>query len=147
VPECKSNFTLGLSDANSLPQCKELHNFVKERNIVDISLDNTKQQHHAVGLVINHQYCSLDTLKTRIIVASKYANQYFYLAINKFYVYSTIDTLTAHNNDYDMQLINYCCKVLENKFVLLTHTVRNDDNGTLGNFVHPVTTMFFERYE
>lgn len=144
---CKTNFLLRLADVKSLPQIKELDKFIEDNNIVDISLANTIQQHHTVGLIINHQYCSLNQLKDRIIASSGYANRYFYLAVNKFYVYSTVDNPKAFNNNYDMSLINYCCKIIQNNFVLLKHTIRDDDIGNLGNFLHPVTTMFFERYE
>ena len=144
---CKSNFLNQLAHVKSLPQIKELHEFIENHNIVDISLANTIQQHHTVGLIINHQYCSLNELKDRIIAASGYANQYFYLAINKFYIYSTVDNPAAYSNNYDIPLINYCCKIIQNKFALLKHTIRDDDVGHLGNFLHPVTTLFFERYE
>ena len=144
---CKSNFLVQLADVKNLPQIKELHEFIENHNIVDISLANTIQPHHTVGLIINHQYCSLHKLTDQIIASSGYANQYFYLAINKFYVYSTVDNPAAPNHNSDMSLINYCCKIIQNKFVLLKHTTRDDDIGNLGNFLHPVTTMFFERYE
>ena len=144
---CKSNFLMGLADVNSLPQRKELHEFVKQHSIVDLCMTKTTDQQHAVGLIVNHQYCSLEELKNKIIEASSNAQQYFYLAVNKFYVYSTVAHPEAHSNDYDSQLVNYCCKAIEHQFELMQHTVRNDDNGTLGNFLHPVTTMFFKRYE
>lgn len=144
---CKSNFLMGLADANSLPQRKELQEFVKQHSIVDMCMTGPTQQHNAVGLIVNHQYCLLEELKNKIIEASNYARQYFYLAVNKFYVYSTVDNPAAHSNDYDSQLVDYCCKVIEHEFELIQHTVRNNDDGTLGNFLHPVTTMFFKRHE
>lgn len=144
---CKSNFLIRLVDANSLPQRKELQEFVKQHNIVDMCITHTTQQRDAVGLIVNHQYCSLEDLKKKIVESSSCAQKYFYLAVNKFYVYSTTDHPEAHNNDYDSQLVNYCCNAIKQQFELVQHTVRNDDNGTLGNFLHPVTTMFFKRYE
>jgi hypothetical protein len=144
---CKSNFLIGLTDLSSLPQQQELHNFVKQHNIVDMCMTKTTQQHCAVGLIINHQYCSLEALKSKIVESSGHARQYFYLAINKFYVYSTVDLPETPNIDYDTQLVNYCCGEIKHEFELIKHTVRNDDKGTLGNFLHPVTTMFFKRYE
>lgn len=144
---CKSNFLVGLSDLDSLPQKKELNKFIKVNNIVDIAINETSNQHHTIVLVVNHQYCSLIELENKIIASSQCAEKYFYLAVNKFYVYSTVDNPEAQSEDYDLQLITYCCKIIENEFFLLNHTARNDDNGFLGNFLHPVTTMFFERYE
>jgi hypothetical protein len=138
---------MALTDVNSLPQRKELQQFAKQHSIVDMCMTHTTQSHHAVGLIVNNQYCSLEELKNKIVEASSYAQQYFYLAVNKFYVYSTVDHPEAHSSDYDTQLVNYCCKTIEHQFELIQHTVRSDDNGTLGNFLHPVTTMFFKRYE
>lgn len=144
---CKSTFLMGLDNADSLPQRQELQEFVKQHSIVDMCMTNPTQQHHAVGLTVNHQFCSLDELTNKIVSASSHARQYFYLAINKFYVYSTVDRPELHSSDYDTQLVNYCCEAIADQFELIQHTVRNDDNGTLGNFLHPVTTMFFKRYE
>jgi hypothetical protein len=144
---CKSNFLLGLGDADQLPQRKELTEFINDNNVVDIILADPTQQHQAVGLIVNHEYCSLDQLTSKIVKSSACAKEYFYLAVNKFYIYSTVDTLDDYSKDYDSQLIDYCCRIIDREFVLLKHTVRNDDTGTLGNFLHPVTTMFFQRYE
>lgn len=136
-----------LGDLNDLPQRKELAAFIDQNNIVDFSYVNVTKQHQAVGLIVNHQYCSLDELKSKIVDASALAKEYFYLAVNKFYVYSTVTNPVTTHTDYDSQLIEYCCKIIEHKFELLKFTTRNDDNGTLGNFLHPVTAMFFKRYE
>lgn len=145
---CKSNFLTGLADVNSLPQRKELQQFVTQHSIVDLCMVNPTQQHHAVGLVVNHQYCSLEELKNKIVESSEFARQYFYLAVNKFYVYSTVDNLVEHSRDHDdIHLVEYCYKIIERQFAMLNYTTRNDDRGSLGNFLHPVTTMFFKRHE
>lgn len=145
---CKSNFLTLLENPDHLPQRKELAEFIESHNIVDMSITNTTQQHQAVGLIINHQYCSLDVLKNKIVESSEFARQYFYLAINKFYVYSTVDNLVEHSRDHDdIHLVEYCYKIIERQFAMLNYTTRNDDRGSLGNFLHPVTTMFFKRHE
>jgi len=133
---CKSVFLSKLDDVNMLPQCKELDDFICNNNGKDIS-----------KLILNHQYCSLDELTLKINQARQCAKQYLYLAVNKFYIYSTVDTDEfADTNDYDRKLVEFCCKILSDEYFLIRHTVRSDDTGTLGNFVHPVTTMFFEKY-
>ena len=132
---CKSIFLSKLINVDSLPQCKELNDFVVNNNIENIS-----------KLIVNHQYCSLAELKRKIIDTSKSAHQYLYLAVNKFYIYSTVDTHKSAVKDYDLKLIEFCSNVLSDQYVLLTYTTRPDDCGTLGNFVHPVTTMFFKKY-
>jgi hypothetical protein len=132
---CKSIFLSKLVSINLLPQRKELDDFVCN-NSKNVSM-----------LILNHQYCSLDELKIKILNASQYTKQYLYLAINKFYIYSTVDSDEfAVVDDYDVKLVDFCCRVLDDQYKLIKYTVRSDDDGTLGNFVHPVTTMFFEKY-
>ena len=132
---CKGEFLSKLKDPKSLTQCKELDEFVINNHIESIS-----------RLIINHQYCSLDELKSKIISAKECACQYLYLAVNKFYIYSTVDTHTSSLTDYDRKLVEFCCDSLRDQYVLVKYTIEPADQGTLGNFVHPVTTMFFKRY-
>ena len=141
---CKHPFLAALKDKNSLPQCQQLNTFIEKHNITDINFQPGSADHDMIGLVVNEQYCSLDELKEHIIAASNRAQRFFYLAVNKFYIYSTED-LTVTTTDYDARLIKYCQDVVNDNFILLDHTVRPDDNGLLGNFIHPVTTMFFKR--
>jgi len=121
-----------LQDKNVLPQVQQLNRLVNEYG------------YDLVKLIVNDQYCSLSQLRKDIIAASQQACQYLYLAINKFFVYSTVDT-TVITEEYDIRLIKYCQNTIDNDFTLLQYTVRPDDDGTLGNFIHPVTTMFFKR--
>jgi hypothetical protein len=133
---CKSVFLSKLSDIRTLPQCKELDEFVVNNNIENI-----------FKLIINDQYCSLEELKSKITMVREYAHQYLYLAVNKFYIYSTVDTYTESIKiDYDYKLIEFCDNLLSDQYVLVSYNIEPDDCGTLGNFVHPVTTMFFKRY-
>lgn len=143
---CQSTFLSELKDADSLPQCVQLTNFISSNKIQDFSLDTTTT-HDAIGLIVNHEYHTLDQLRNKIVSAGARARTYLYLAINKFYVYTTVDQPELQSNDYDTKLIDYCCTALDNQFVLLAHTTRSDDSGSLGNFIHPVTTMFFKRHE
>jgi len=142
---CQSTFLSELKNTDSLPQCVQLANFISCNKIQDFSLDVTTT-HDAIGLVVNHEYQDLDQLRNKIVRAGTMARTYLYLAINKFYVYSTVDRPDTQSNDYDTKLIEFCRAVLDDQFVLLNYTTRSDDTGSLGNFVHPVTTMFFKKY-
>jgi hypothetical protein len=129
---CKSQFLVKLQDKNVLPQVQQLNRFVHDYGP------------NIVKLIVNDQHCSLRKLEEDIVSASQQAQQYLYLAINKFLVYSTVDTDTVSDN-YDLRLVNYCQNIIANEFTLLDYSIRPDDNGTLGNFLYPVTTMFFKR--
>jgi hypothetical protein len=142
---CQSPFLSRLKTIDSLPQCVQLANFILSNNIQDFSQTDINNPHEAIGLIVNHKYCSLDDLRHKIISASRCARTYLYLAINKFYIYSTVDAPGTQSNDYDTALIEYCRSALDGQFVLLNYTVRSDDDGLLGNFIHPVTTMFFKK--
>jgi hypothetical protein len=133
---CKSGFLSNLVNVESLPQCRELNEFVNNHNIENIS-----------KLVINNQYCSLDELNNKISNVRECARRYLYIAVNKFYIFSTVDTGTSSAaTDYDFKLIEFCQNSLGDQYGLIKYTTKSDDCGKLGNFVHPVTTMFFERY-
>jgi hypothetical protein len=133
---CKSRFLFNLADPESLPQCKELNEFVVKHGIENIS-----------KLIINDQYCSLDELTSKITSAREHDCEYMYLALNKFYIYTTIDTLTpSAAADYDFKLIKFCYNLLSDQYVLMKYTTEPNDYGKLGNFVHPVTTMFLKKH-
>jgi hypothetical protein len=131
---CKSLFQLKLQDKNLLPQCQQLDAFVK------------RCPNGASTLVVNHGYHSLDDLRVFILDSSKSAQDYFYLAVNKFLIYSNQTTELFPVRDYDEKLILFCASVLKGSFELIEHATRSDDHGHLGNFIHPVTTMFFKRH-
>ena len=133
---CKSIFLSRLASVDSLPQRKELNDFILQHNSENV-----------YELVVNHQYCSLDELKSKIIDAVQHGKHYLYLAVNKFYIYSTVDSNEfSKSNDYDSKLVDFCYRIVNDQYFLIKHTVSPDDDGNLGNFVHPVTTMFFEKY-
>lgn len=139
---------LALKDTNVLPQCRELKSFIVDNQIKDISFDYTTGQHNTIGLIVNHQYHSLDELRNLIISASRCASKYFYLAVNKFYIYSTTNSESDIESvvDYDTKLVNYCYHIIVDQFDMIKYTTEPNDCGSLGNFVHPVTTMFFKRH-
>jgi len=124
---CKSVYLSKLSDKNVLPQIVEFNAVAGEK------------------LIVNGSYCSLDELDNAIIVAARNANNFLYLAVNKFYIYSTVD-LHKTNRDYDSALVEHCYNLVKDQFSLIKSTTRPDDHGQLGNFVHPVTTLLLKRY-
>jgi hypothetical protein len=68
-------------------------------------------------------------------------NKFLYLAINKFKTFSdTVKEIQGIN--YDHKLITYCSDQLKDIFSLIEYYYIPDDNGTYGNFVHPVTQLF-----
>ena len=97
------------------------------------------------SVIVNSGYCSLDELDNKIIVAAQKAGNFLYLAVNKFYIYSTVD-LPKSNKDYDSVLVEHCYGLVKDQFTLVNSTVRPDDHGQLGNFVHPVTILLLKRY-
>lgn len=142
---CKHPFLASLSNPDSLPQRQQLNTFIQSNNISDYSFTKDNTVHDMTGLIIQESYCSLDTLVQDIVAASSRARQYFYLAVNKFFIFSTVDVVTNDADDYDTKLVRYCHQAIADNFTLINYTVRPDDDGSLGNFVHPVTTMFFKR--
>lgn len=130
---CKSNFLISLPNKESLPQYAEFKYFVDTYN------DAT--------LIINHGYRSLDQLCLDIINVSQSAQKYFYLAINKFYIYSTKDLPISSGTSYDTLLIQYCRDLIKSDFELINSNCCNNDDGTLGNFVHPITSLVFKRHD
>jgi len=131
--QCQSLYLYKLKDKNNLPHYKQF---------VDSTSDGQTD-----ALIINHQYYSLEELRKKIIERSHGVSDYFYLAVNKFCIYSTVDSEpTANNSEWDSLLVQYCHSAINDKFDLVGSVVRPDDVGQLGNFVHPVTTMIFKRY-
>jgi len=68
-------------------------------------------------------------------------NEFLYLAINKFRIFSDTEK-EVQGHDYDHKLINYCSNQIKNVFSLIDYRYIKDDNGTHGNFVHPATQLF-----
>lgn len=108
---------------------------------------NIMSNNVTTALIINDGYCSLLELDKKIITASQSVTNYFYLAINKFYIYSDIDLDISPTQDYDSLLVDHCYKLIKDQFKLISSSIRLDDHGQLGNFVHPVTTMFLKRHD
>lgn len=133
VTSCKSLFLSKLYSKDQLPQYQDFCN-IMSNNLT-------------TSLIINDGYCSLDELDKKIISASQSVTHYFYLAINKFYIYSNIDLDISLTQDYDSLLVDHCYELIKDQFELIRSSIRLDDHGQLGNFVHPVTTMVLKRHD
>ena len=147
VNPCKSVYRLKLKDINLLPQKQELNDFISLHNISDLG---ATEHHDLITIIVSdNKYISLSELESTIISASKFSKKYLYLAVNKFMIYSESDTLSVESTstDYDLYLIEYCYNLIKNNFKMIKSTHFSNDKGNLGNFVHPVTTMFFRRHD
>ena len=133
VTSCKSLFLSKMRNKQELLQYQDFCN-IMSNNVT-------------TALIINDGYCSLLELDKKIITASQSVTNYFYLAINKFYIYSDIDLDISPTQDYDSLLVDHCYKLIKDQFKLISSSIRLDDHGQLGNFVHPVTTMFLKRHD
>lgn len=132
----------------SLPHFQEMLKFIADNKIQDVCFDPPSRLHNMTVLIVNDYYRSLADLASLITEHSGYAKKYFYLAVNKFYIYSTVDSTKFNNiDDYDVKLVKYCHGVINTEFELIKYDVNSADKGTVGNFVHPATTMFFKRHE
>jgi hypothetical protein len=75
----------------------------------------------------------------------QYTRKYYYVAVNKFLIYTEQDQDThikSAINNFDEQLIEHWTKIINLKVVWTMS--QSTDRGHLGNFVHPVTNMMFE---
>ena len=141
---CRSPYQVRMGDAQLLPQRIQLEQFILKNNITDVGVDDN---HELVVAIFNDEYLELEHLLDRIASLSCMAEKFLYLSINKFLIYSTIDTGVVSTADLDLELVNRCYEVVKDKFELVDHTCHSDDSGLLGNFIHPVTNLFLKRYE
>jgi hypothetical protein len=133
-------------DKNSLPQYKELIEFINEKGCSSVGFCDTSNSHDLNILIVNSNYISLQELTHQIVSHSKCARQYFYIAVNKFLVYSTADNYCDQHIDPDRKLIQHCQQAIDSEFNIIKYSYNSADNGTFGNFIHPVTYMFFSRH-
>ena len=144
----KSNYSSYSTKPKLLPQYKELYSFVTANNVRDVCYEKPSRSHDMVVLVVNDYYHSLGELTELIIDTSQHVYTYLYLAVNKFYIYSDISHEEFNYIDnYDVKLVKYCHSVIADQFELTKYSVNSDDKGNVGNFMYPVTTMFFKRHE
>lgn len=129
-----------------------LKNFIHQYNIndtltVDINAWQVpKKSHEFVVFIVNpHSFISIQQLDCKIQELSSWAKSYYYIAVNKFLVFSETDNPTDANSEFDEKLLLRWNNLIA-KPVLLSHS-RSDDHGSLGNFIHPVTFMAWKMHE
>jgi hypothetical protein len=148
--KCKNNFQL--RNNTILPQQQHLEQFIVQQEIIDIyKVDVNKfelpsKAHELIVFVINPtDLISIQSVDSMINNLKQYALKYYYIAVNKFLIYTEQDQATdieCTTNDLDTQLIEHWTKITNLKVVWVIS--QSTDHGHLGNFVHPVTNMMFE---
>ena len=145
--KCKNNFQL--RNNIILPQQHQLEQFIVKQEIVDIckvdvnNFELPSNCHELVIFVINPtDLISIQSIDSMINNLKQYARKYYYVAVNKFLIYTEQDTHSESTSDFDVQLIEHWTKITNLKVVWATS--QSTDRGHLGNFVHPVTNMMFE---
>jgi hypothetical protein len=148
IKPCYSEFW-SKTDKKSLPQCLELSDLIKEYQCNDIGYLNGTDTHDLIVAIINNNFIDLTELSSCLIETARRSKKFFYIAINKFFVYSSVDYYNKYSSavDYDYKLILFCVDIIGAEFKLIKHSYQENDVGTLGNFMHPITTMFFQKHE
>ncbi len=118
---------------------------IKDVFYVNKNFDVPDANYTCVVLVVNrYNFISAEDLKLLMNNISKFSNLYFYVALNKFLIYTKTDLKFESNSlDFDEKLIEYFKDI--SNFTLVYSKSRSDDLGALGNFVYPVTQMMFKR--
>lgn len=143
---CKTVFATELKD-QLLPQQIELDDFISTHMINDIGDASSTTSHDLIKLTINYRFYELLELSSIVKQASSLSKKFLYISINKFLVYSNVDSVCNRDDsvDYDLKLIMHCYSLISDKFKLIKYNYRSDDTGLLGNYIHPVTTLYLER--
>ena len=150
VEPVRSEFHVRLK--TPLSQIVYLENFINQHNIRDIltvdinSYMVPKTSHELVVFIVNTtSLISLQDLDSKILQLSKQAIRYYYIAVNKFLIYSEVDNPTDINVDFDEKLLFHWKNLLD-KPVIFSQS-RSDDHGLIGNFIHPVTFIAWKMHE
>ena len=146
--KCKNNFQLRSN--TMLPQQHQLEQFIAKQEIIDIykvdvnNFELPSNDHELIIFVINPtDLISIQSVDSMINDLKQYARKYYYVAVNKFLIYTEQDTHSeSTTSDFDVQLIEHWTKITNLKVVWAKS--QSTDRGHLGNFVHPVTNMMFE---
>lgn len=146
--KCKNNFQL--RNNTILPQQHHLDQFIAKQEIIDIykvdvnNFELPGNCHELIVFVINPiNLISIQTVDSMINNLKQYACKYYYVAVNKFLIYTEQDTHSESiTSDFDVQLIEHWTKMTNLKVVWAMS--QSEDCGHLGNFVYPVTNMMFE---
>jgi hypothetical protein len=94
-------------------------------------------------IFIQKEPIDIDIFINQVKQLSCLATKYFYVAVNKFCLSSSIDrNIDISNTDYDQKIINLIEKSIS-KDVIYRHWDSNDA-GDLGNFEFPITQILFK---
>ena len=146
--KCKNNFQL--RNNTILPQQHHLEQFIAKQKIIDVykvdvnNFELPSNDHELIIFVTNPtDLISIQSVDRMINNLKQYARKYYYVAVNKFLIYTEQDTqVESTTSDFDIQLIEHWTTIINLK-VVWTRS-QSTDRGHLGNFVHPVTNMMFE---
>lgn len=86
----------------------------------------------------------LQDLAEQIHIASHYVDWFLYIALNKFCVVTSQSQKFSNSYDWDSKVISYIFSKLH-RFEWYTSQYNDEDDGTQGNFVYPLTSMVFKR--
>lgn len=147
---CKSVFALRHPGApTSLEQYQRRDRFFAEHDCHDVGHIDDGQPHEAITLTINQDAIDLEDLRDLLISHANRARRWLYVDINKFLVYAR-QPVDKHaypdDTDPDLKLIKWAQSVLSCQMQLVRFHYRLDDRGHLGNFMHPVTNLVFQRH-
>jgi hypothetical protein len=141
-----------IENPRPFPQEELIEKFLNLKSIEDVfyvnkNFDIPDRTYICIVLIINpDNFISTEDLKLLLNNFSKFSNLYFYVALNKFLVYSETDLKFESNSlDFDEKLIEYFSNI--SNFTLVYSKSRSDDLGNLGNFIYPVTQMIFKKNE
>jgi hypothetical protein len=96
-------------------------------------------------LVVNHaSFIAVDRVSELIEKFSTFTDEYLYVAVNKFLLYSDKDrNILPDVADLDEKLVRYFSNLTN--FTVIHSSFDSNDHGQLGNFIHPVTQLLFKR--
>ena len=146
---CKSLFQI--QNNNPLSQVSQLEKFITSANLTDIyrvrienidSVDLPSDAHDLIVVMVSPtNLVSIQSLDKIILEFKPLVRRYYYLAINKFLVYTDHQIDSRDITNFDSKLLSYWQQLVQLDTVWANS--RDDDLGELGNFVHPVTNVMF----
>jgi hypothetical protein len=148
---CKSLFQTQLKQ--TLPQVQKLQTFIDNNHITNIhyedvntysflNLPKNKVFDLVVFMANSNSLITVKKLDEIILDLASLVDRYFYLAVNKFLLYTDIEIDQDCHADFDQKLLWHWQELLGMQVVWAD--ADSGDRGTLGNFVHPVTNIMFK---
>jgi hypothetical protein len=146
VSQCNSVFE-HVNINKLLPQQQYLLEFEKSiapsTSITINDVSEIDQSYDFVKLILStRKMRSLQKLVADLNFLNQYIGKYLYLAVNKFFIV-TSQTQYIHGDNYDRKLVNYLEQELTG-YTIIYKNYNNNDSGTVGNFIHPITVLIFK---